>query len=358
MRSWFDDTTWDTAQGKQLVVVLAQHFRTEDAAEWHLGNAGLIGLMKFNCGEPRYMWNHIVRNAHGKGQLRRLLQAIVEDPGNGALAERFTELSLPAQPAAGNPHDPYDVVLVGPQQRPLVDRANLRAHVRMLVNDRYPVLVIRDGNTATGELGQPKRCSGKSFSIAFINHAVQDRDIKVAVVDLSHRCTTADHVMQRICRCLGFTDLVTHVAQTTKVKYAEELVDLLQGQLRHNESRLILVIDGLDRTDVEQNVHDFVVHLAERVALDQLPCTQLVLTGYHGDLGPKVGYPLIEDIDPVTEVHVRAFFETLKEGLTPGHALTPAILDEYVREAMTHVGDMEKMELVIRRRALELVSAR
>ena len=360
MRSWYDDpTAWDTAQGKRLRRLLAGVFTTEVAAQLILDDAGLEHLMKTGTGNPLYMWNHILRAAHQRGQLRTLLDSITAEEANRALVDQFEDLSRPALPdVAGNPADPYGVVLVGLQQRPMVDRANLRAHVRTLIDNRYPVLIIRDSILDDELAGRQKRRSGKSFSVEFINHIVASRDIKLVLIDMNHRCTSVDHVMQRICRCLGLTAVSAHTSDTTATKYAEELVDDLAGKLTDNRSRIIVMIDGLDRDEVEKSVHDLAAYFAERVAKNQLPHIQLVLTGYHGDLGPRVGFPLIEEIDTVTDAHVRAFFETLIQELTPGQPLPQDILDECVVEAITHIDDMEALEVVIRERALTLIGNR
>lgn len=345
--TWIDGTSWNPTRGRQLVKLLAQVYDSEEAVRKVLDDSGI------GCGylpapmQLQLLWHELAYSLHSARMLGVLLAVMAQDFPR--LENRLAELSAddPAV-AAGNPADTYQVRLLGPGRRPLIDRADLRDNLRRFLDQRLPVLVVRGANR-----------SGKSFSFELMKHVAGGLDDpRLIQVDFSPVASgsTATALMAMLCSRLGLRDVTGGTRRTTRTRYAGELVDDLVGAYRFKDRAIrIIVIDGLNRADLDNDVHDLVVKLAVEVVNAQLPRTQLVLTGYGGAFDRQLTYDLLtEDIAPITETHVRLFFE----GLELGRTLTRAELDDLVREAMAGGGELEDLGDRVRRLSLPLLDAR
>jgi hypothetical protein len=338
MTRWIDGPDWNGQRGQSLVRLLAGQYREDAAIEPLLGVCDIwVGLLP-NIAEPELRWFAFAKSLHSKGLLGRLLDEIARD--RPALADRLAGLvEADATPILGNPPDPSDL------------RSNLRVFFSDDNDTRLNVLIVRG----------PERC-GKSFSFQLIKHiAGERRDLKLVHIDFSPAAlgNRAVDLMSIIYARLGMPDLTantrdTATQDTTTTRYAANLVNEFVGAYRPIEGATrILVIDGLNRVDLNPNVQHLVAGLAVEVVRDQLPATQLVLMGYGGAFDQELTFDVLtEDVAEITQTHVRLFFE----GLVPGRPLASEELENMVREAM--IGADKKLDILekqVRDTALRLV---
>ncbi len=344
--SWIDRGSWNGHCGRQLVNLLANEYTSDvamikllDDADIDRGN--LPGNMPL-----RLRWHELAHSLQSAGLLGRLLVIVGDD--FPALKEKLSELNQ-EDPAQNNgPGDRYEAQLVGPGRRPLIDRADLRDKLRRFIDNPFPVLVVR------GEA----RC-GKSFSFELIKHVIaHGDDSKLVWVDFSPAAcgNSATALMAMICSRLGLPDVTDQPRTTTPKRYAGELVDDLVGIYEFKDKApRIIVVDGLNRPGLQSDVYDLVIKLSADVINQQLPRTQLVLTGYSGEFDRQLRYDILtEDVVPITETHVRLYFDQL----VPARPLTPEQVNDLVRQAMAAAGDLEALEDRVRELALPLVDAR
>lgn len=300
--SWVDEDRWDPERGKCLVALLVGRYHSPAEIEGALQSAGIDFEILEVEGSLGARWLMIARRATARRELRALVEVLRAD--TPALGRELDLLSADAGAADGNLADVYAVqLLVG--KRPLIDRARLRANLRDFLGEAIPVLVIR-GDQRTG----------KSFSFELIQHVTKPEEcLSVNYVDFSAVASgdSATDLMSKLRRRLGLPELVAREAETTRTRFATELVDDFVGQYKVNdrESR-VLVIDGLNRPDLRPDVYEMVAQLAGEVFRGQLPRTQLVLTGYTGGFDRVFdNLFLVDEVEKLNAIHVQTYFQTL-----------------------------------------------
>ena len=249
----------------------------------------------------------------------------------------------------GNPQDAYDVQLLF-GRRPLIDRSELRSGLKHFLEDSYPLMVIR---------GQPR--SGKTYSLELLQHVTTGEPnlllIDVDFAPVANGDSAAD-LITKLCRRVDVEVMTDEDYATTRTRMAIALVDLFVGRYRNkieDHRRRILVIDGLNRTDLQDDVHEAVAHLAVEVIKGRLPRTQLVLTGYGGTVDHDLDYGLVtEEVSTITQAHVRFFFENL---------VLPTPLPEHkvsqlVQQAQVGNGDVKALAGRVRVLTLDLIGGR
>ena len=149
------DTYWERDRGRELVRLLAQTYSSAATVAALLDEAGLSReYLPATAGNMRFFWTGLAQDLNGAGLLGRLLdQVVAEAP---TLAEALTLLDQPAVLAvlpAGAAGTKYDLYLLNPGRRPFINRSDLRQRLKELLEEEYPVLIIRGPEN-----------SGKSFS--------------------------------------------------------------------------------------------------------------------------------------------------------------------------------------------------
>lgn len=342
--SWIPGTTWNANRGRQLVELLSSIYPSEAAMLKLLDDSG---VSRGNMPAPMPLilrWHEITHRLHSAQMLGQLLNTVYDD--FPVLVGRLEELAEDDRTIpVGNPPDPYEVRLLGPGRRPMIDRTDLRNNLRRFITERLPVLVVRG----------PAQ-SGKSFSFELMKHVAGGRDdLRLVWVDFSSPAcgNTASELMSMICSRLGLKNICGRTRRTTPTRFAAELVNDLVGVYRFKDSATrVLVVDGLDRIDLQSDVSDLAAQLAIEVIHDQLTRTQLVLTGYNGSFNRQMRYDILtEDVATITESHIRLHFQ----GLVLSRELASAELDELVFQAMEFGDNLEELGDRVRELSLALI---
>jgi hypothetical protein len=271
-----------------------------------------------------------------------LLAAVVGQ--HPQLANQLGELSADPAPVDANPAgDAYAVRVFAVGRRPLIGRPSLRTVLREFMEEQAPVLVIRGAAT------------GKSYSYELIQHVAKSvaglvlRDVTFGVADGNG----AVDLMAKLCRRLKLNDVSGRDSLTTSTRNATDMVDDFIGEYPTDGSvRRILVIDGLDRTDLKPDVYQMVAQLIVEVFRGQLANTQLVLTGYSGSYDRQYdGSVKIDDVEPILESDVRDYFT----GLVLDRPLPAKEVASLVQKALRGNGGVEALAGRVRGLTLELL---
>jgi hypothetical protein len=341
--TWVDGSHWDQVRGAALVDLLVTGYPGVYEMRAMLTELGMsLGVMpaQMNVG---LMWFELAQTMHQSRTLRRAADLLVAK--NPALAGRVAEL-LADDPGIidGNPADPYQVVLL-PGRRPLIDRRDLRTTLKDFLDYNLPVFVVR-GESRTG----------KTYSLQLILHVTAAmRDVLVVHVDFSQTATgdSAAALVAKLRSRLGLPQPGGSDDDSTRTRSALDQVDQLVGTYRFNDdTRRIIVIDGLNRTGLQADVNQLAAMLITEVINRQLPRTQLVLTGYAGEVDPAYGDLVAkEDVLTITSAHIRSYFQDLILGRT----LADDELNDLVTEALNGQGDIEDLAQRVRGCALRLL---
>lgn len=343
--TWADGTRWDRERGRALVELLVGGYPSGQHMRNLVESLGLsLAIMPAAPAELGIWWYDLARTLHDRGKLRQAAEALVEI--RPRLSGRVEELLRddPTVAGPGNPDDPYLVHLL-PGRRPLIDRSELRTSLRDFLHGNLPVFVVR-GDSRTG----------KSYSLQLILHVTTGAGhLAVVHIDFSQPIggDGAADLVAKIRRRLGLPRMAGPDDPTTRIRSAGELVDDLVGDYRFTDGRRrILVIDGLNRSDLQADTHATVAALMSEVINHQLPDTQLVLTGFDGDVNPAYGDLIMsENVVSITAEQVRLYFRDL----AIGRVLGQRELDDLVAEAAVGQGDIEDVAQRVRRSVLKLL---
>ncbi|MGH3177206.1 MAG: hypothetical protein ACRDPF_25460 [Streptosporangiaceae bacterium] len=341
--TWVDGSHWDQVRGAALVDLLVNGYPADYQMRALVTDLGMSqGVMPAPM-DLGLMWFELAQTMHQSRTLRRAAGLLVAK--TPALAERVAELLADDLRAIdGNPADPYQVALLA-GRRPLIDRRELRTTLKEFLDYNLPAFVVR-GESRTG----------KTYSFQLILHiAAAMRNVLVVHVDFSQAATgdSAAALMARLRSRLGLPQPTDGDGDSTRTRSVLDQVDQLVGTYRFNDQlRRIIVIDGLNRTGLQGDVNQLAAMLITEVAHNQLPRTQLVLTGYTGEVDPAHGDLVAkEDVLTITSTHIRSYFE----GLVLGRALADDELNDLVAEALRGEGDIQDLAQRVRDCALRLL---
>jgi hypothetical protein len=341
--TWVDDRRWDADRGRALSELLVSVYPDQDRMHDLILRLGLsLGIMP-PATTVGVQWWQLTLNLHAAGALRQAAALLVQQ--RPALAERVGELLNDDDPILdGNPADPYDVRIL-PGRRPLIDRHYLRVTLRDFITNRMPVFIVRGGAR-----------TGKSYSFQLVLHVLGGApDVLVVHIDFSQSLSgnSAADLMTKLRRRLGLPRLEATAATTTAVRSAADLVDDLVGDYRFADNkRRIVVIDGLNRADLQPDVSTLAAMLITEVMHNQLGTTQLVLTGFDGDTDPAAGGLIMsENVASITEFEIRNFFLDL----VLDRKLTSIELDELVAGSWDSDCDIEELNQRVRAKVLHLL---
>lgn len=302
--TWLDGDRWDPDQADVLVRLLYTQYKSESSITQVLQDAKIdIGSMVIS-GDLRLRWTEMTRSIHGSRGLRRLVQAVaLEFPALGDLLEA----------ASADPHlydanpvgDPYAVLMLAVGRRPFIGRGNLRANLKVFINQGAGVMIIRGDTT------------GKSYSYELVQHVAPTlpglllRDVRFVVADGNGAVQLMSKIFQRV---LG-KKLSGVEKDSTSTYEAAALVDALVGKYVNDGTRRLLFIDGLDRTDLKPDVYEMVAALIAETFRGQLPNTQVILAGYSGRYDRDYEYAVIPDeVQTILESDVSNYFKNLALG--------------------------------------------
>jgi hypothetical protein len=341
--TWVDGSHWDQVRGAELIDLLVRVYPLEYqmlALVTELGMSPGVMPMSMDTG---LRWFQLAQTMHQARTLRKAAERLVDK--SPALVGQVTEL-LADDPGTidGNPPDPYHVALLR-GRRPLIDRLDLRTTLKEFLDYKLPVFVVRGASR-----------TGKTYSLQLILHITAAmRDVLVVYVDFSQAATgdSAAALMAKLRSRLGLPPTGDSDGDSTQTRSAQVQVDQLVGTYRFNDQlRRIIVIDGLNRTGLQGDVNELTAMLIKEVINDQLPGTQLVLTGYAGEVDPgHDGLIAKEDVVTITSTHIRSYFENL----VLGRALSAEELNDLVAEVLTGEGDIEDLAQRVRRCVLRLL---
>jgi hypothetical protein len=341
--TWVDGSHWDQVRGTALVDLLVSAYPFDYHMLALVRDLGMSEAVMPAAMDAGLRWFELAQTMHQARTLRRAAERLVMR--NPALAGQVEEL-LADDPRTidGNPSDPYQVAVL-PGRRPLIDRRELRTTLKEFLDYNLPVFVVR-GESRTG----------KTYSFQLILHVTAAmRNMLVVHVDFSQTATgdSAAALMARLRSRLGLPQPADGDGDSTRTRSVLDQVDQLVGTYRFNDQlRRIIVIDGLNRTGLQGDVNQLAAMLMTEVAHNQLPRTQLVLTGYTGEVDPAHGDLVAkEDVLTITSTHIRSYFE----GLVLGRALADDELNDLVAEALSGVGDIEDLARRVRGCVLRLL---
>jgi hypothetical protein len=195
----------------------------------------------------------------------------------------------------------YAMRLLRPGNRPFINRVSLRDRLQRLIEEGYPVLIVRG----------PDR-TGKSFSYDLLEQVLPD-DIRLAWVDFSSSGSgrSATDLADLLYARFALDRPAATGRRTTGTRRAIELVHHFTGLYNRTESgKTILFVDGLNRVDLQRDTLAFVSQLIADVSRGQLNDVQLVLAGYAEQFDAQYAAKvLVEDVVPLTRTDLQTFFE-------------------------------------------------
>jgi hypothetical protein len=330
--TWVDGPGWNPERSRLLCELLVEGYASDSAMRGLVKSLGLgLGIMPEDA-KLGVRWYTLATDLHRMGLLRRAAEELIRQ--SPVLADRVNRLLEDDPPDPGNPPDRYQAHLLS-GRRPLIDRVDLRYALRLFLTEQRPVLLVR---------GDPR--TGKSYSFQLLLHVTDGWDgVDVVHADFSAATEGDDAraLMTKLRSRLGLPRLQPADDPTTPVRSAGGLVDDLVGDYRQLAPlRRIIVIDGLNRPDLQNDVHQVAAALIREVINRGLPQAQIVLTGYSGDIDPALSELIIaERLLTLTETEVREFFE----GLMLDRQLKAEEINELVTEAAVGQGDIGDIAL-------------
>jgi len=336
---WIDATAWDPAQGKPLVQLLAEHYSSEALVRDLLENARIPArfLRTGNVSMELY-WRGLAEDLHNNHLLRALVdQAALDTPAIAAQLAALDQVDavLAATPVA----ERYGLRLLRPGNRPFINRVSLRGRLQQLIEEGYPVLIVRG----------PER-TGKSFSFQLLEQVLPD-DIRLVWVDFSSPGSgrSAMDLADLLYARFALDPPPTTGRRTTGVRRAIELVHHFAATYNRTESgKTILFVDGLNRVDLSRDTLAFVSQLIADVSRNQVKDVQLVLAGYAEQFDAQIGQlVLVEDVVPLTRTDLQTFFEAC--ATDAGRTLPQDEVSTILQTVLS--GDPPIDELAVRARA-------
>jgi hypothetical protein len=278
-------------------------------------------------------WAAAVPDAASQGRLSLLIEQVVRaEPAFRTELDRRLRLLIAPPGAMHNwyhHNDPYACQFVGPRaSRALIDRVELRRGLRALARDDYRILVVNG----------PSR-SGKSHTWVLIDHLRNagqligtHRFARVTTHAWSGEVTGEDLGLS-MARKLGLDVRVASSREQDDTR-VRKILDTLVGNYPQGDGvTRWIILDGLDRPDVQASARDLARRLITLVDEGELPHTRLIVTGLD-TLGLQVGYSVRHETIPAINVAlVRSFLAEVAEHL--GRQVTGDELDALAAEALS-----------------------
>ncbi len=336
MALWVDDPDLRSDLARQLHVSLATGLATPMEIEPVVVAIGLrVADHPFGAGGTAAMiWSSVLQDV----AQRRLMRALVEHVRDRVPMISADMATVLAAPRSGGLNQwyrcdpPERARLLGPgDKRALLDRIELGSAL-VQVTDDAPVVSI------DGDPGQ-----GKSHSRHLLRHVLEAAQPpwQLVVIDIAElwpaeECTTfsARDFIGELSAKLGLPRTYDEVVEHTEAKrIARELVTTFSGRYKSLVGRRVLFVDGLDRSNVGDDVGVAVAHLAREIETGELGDLRLVITGYRGGFAPVVAEVLVEDrTEPISTTHLALFFEEI--GRHIGRPASTKEIDQLVAKTL------------------------
>jgi hypothetical protein len=327
---WVDEPNWSDETRRILIGALANAFRTGPVIEDVATSVGLEPADIPLGNTPREVWFTLAQVAYQKTVLRRLVEeASRRLPASNELRQVLAA-TVAGTVSRYRAVDPYEACLFGGGHRSaLIDRSELRTELKRMINEERPVLSVL-GPTQTG----------KSYSLGLITHIAEQLGYKVVALQIERQFSgdvTAKSLITVLGQRLGLRlDLSGIDTNTTGTNIATQLANVLTGSYPSDGVRRLIVIDGLDREVVKDEVRDLVKSIADEIVLGQLNRTQLIVTGYEELFSPEVeDWLLTERIGNISQAHLRLFFERIFKdmGQEPDHQVVSRLVRDVLKDA-------------------------
>jgi hypothetical protein len=342
---WIDSGAWDPAQGKPLVQLLAEHYPNEALVRALLENSEIpVWFLRTGSVSMELYWRGLAEDLHNNHLLRRLVEEAARD--KPAIAAQLTALDqvdavLAATPVA----ERYAMRMLRPGNRPFINRVGLRGRLQQLIEEGYPVLIVRG----------PER-TGKSFSYQLLEQVLPD-DIRLVWVDFSSPGSgrSASDLADLLYARFALDRPPSSGRRTTGLRRAIELVHHFAATYNRTESgKTILFVDGLNRVDLSRDTLAFVSQLIADVSRGQVKDVQLVLAGYADQFDAQIGaLVLVEDVVPLTQTDLKVFFEAC--AADAGRALAQEEVATILQTVLAGNPAIDELAVRTRREALTLM---
>jgi hypothetical protein len=313
---WIDARGWDPDNGKKLSQLLAEQYPDEAEVRALVESAGIsTGFLRSGSTSMFVYWFELAKELNENQLLWSLLDAVIAE--TPALRNRIRDLDAVAGivtvAATG---DRYQLRMLLPGNRPFINRVDLRDQLKKLIEERYPVFLVR---------GLER--SGKSFSFQLLQQVLPE-ELPLLSVDISRPATgrTATDLARLLHSRFGFDPPPARPRQTTGTRFATELVMGFGAEYRRvPRGRSILFLDGLNRVDLARDTFALVSQLIADVSSGQLGQLQLVVVGYEEQFDAQFRHSVLtEDVHKITQTDIQRFFQDLAQ--EAGKAVTDETL--------------------------------
>lgn len=253
----------------------------------------------------------LIRWAETTNRVAALVRGAQNVTPNNALLNAWADQILPRlaarqPPAWYLPTDAFETCFLRGEQ-PFVDRADLRDHLRNLVNGAGSRVLVVNGPPI----------SGKSYSLEYIAYLAEalGGPFRIAFIDLREESSSAigpDAVVRSLAHqmSLAVASIPTQAAQAAR--WVQELRDWIMGGIAQTGSSWCFIFDGFDHADVPEETRQLLKHLMSR-AHKLTPALRVILLNYTEQMLPQdiAAFVKRETVGRIGKVEVRGFFDRL-----------------------------------------------
>jgi Effector-associated domain 1 len=267
--------------------------------------------------------------AKSNGRAVELIKALMENRPNVPTLQVVGKAALEYLSAPADTYEsptPYDACLLS-AGRVLLDRGELREHLRGLVRDEGRILVVNGD----------KR-SGKSYTLQAIQFVAERQDShRVVYVNLVEAPDLApDQLVKTILKRVGRSSSIEALSDESFEQLARTnggLIDLVRTQSAESAEYWWIVIDGVGQTEVPGATIDLIKELGMSIMTD-VTRVRLVLLSWSEPIHQEVDpYVKRETIEPIGPEKVRAFFEQYAEHMRI--TADPAVIEQVVEKVVS-----------------------
>lgn len=276
--------------------------------------------------DMREVVSDVVDAAEREGWTQGLIfRALMERPQNAelkAFADLEQALARPSDlfPDGYRPQDPFATCFVG-SRHPFVDRDDLRAEIRAMIEGATTRVLLVDGGSKTGKTYTSSFVGVLEEEVGGFHHIMVEVDTFLPKV---RGCTPekllAD-LLRRLERLnssgLGAADLAEAPADpfVQATAQADKLYQRLLEKIHGHDREIWLVLDNVEKVTLPEDtlamIRDLAAEAARSPADSASPPSKLrvLVFGDCGAIDPSRFAP--HNLGPITQLDLRNFFETL-----------------------------------------------
>jgi hypothetical protein len=279
MTAWIDRTSGEHDElSLKLVELLASIYRRREDVDEALEDISEIDLLDVpwpDTFRARRFWTAYVIDLRRTNKLRTLLVGLAPRLPAGTFDPYLQRYN--ARPSGGwyRPATALQAKFVGPgASHPIINRERLRDQLRLLHSEGYRTLSIT---------GLP----GKTFSLELLQLYAESEGFDLLHVDVADWGTepfTAIELVKALATQLTIR-IDTSAVDDVPDPHTRARLLLLQirGAFPTRESVVWIVVDGIDRANVDPDARALVERLFKSIDVDNKPArTRLVVTGFNG----------------------------------------------------------------------------